>query len=331
MAEEKVLVVEDEFIISHDLMARIANMGYTAVGPAATGRDAIELMRKEHPDVVLMDISLSGNMDGVEAAGHIREEHNVPVIYVTAYSDDSVIERAKPTAPYGYIIKPFVDKELKATIETALYKHAMEEELRRSREQYRALLDASGAVPWEMDASTMKFTYVGAQSGSVLGIEPEDMDNLDKWLRMVHPDDAHGLRELYTGTNKDLTQASEVEYRVKLGEDRLIWIRDTISISGDSSGASKIRGYMQDITLRKEAEIERNRYTQELKEALDRIKTLQGLLPICAWCKKIRDDKGYWQQVEVYVRDRSEAEFTHSICPECKKKVEDDMHGKGKG
>ena len=324
MAETRVLVVEDEYIISRDLMVRLENMGYTPLGPAATGNKAIELTQKEHPDVILMDIALSGDMDGIETADHIRSNFNIPVIYVTAFSDDGVIDRAKPTAPYGYLIKPFIDKELKATIETACYKHGMEEELRQSRLQYRALLDASGAVPWEMDAATMDFTYVGPQSESILGIEPEAMGNLDKWLGMVHPEDSSKVKKLYMEAQGQ-PEGREVEYRVTVDGGRQVWIRDMISRSTDPGGEDSIRGYMQDITQRKEAEIERQRYTDELKEALDRIQTLQGLLPICAWCKKIRDDQGYWQQVEVYIRDRSEADFTHSICPECRKNVEEEM------
>jgi PAS domain S-box-containing protein len=320
----KILVVEDEYIISQDLMVRLENMGYAPLGPAATGDEAIELVSNEQPDVVLMDIALSGEMDGIDTAEQIKTDYNIPVIYVTAFSDDSVVDRAKPTEPYGYLIKPFVDKELKATIETAFYKHQMEDQLRRSREQYRALLNASGAVPWEMDALTKRFTYVGSQSKSVLGISPQDMDSLEKWLGMVHPDDITELRELYAW-GPEHQEGREVEYRVTLGGNRQLWIRDMLSSSGESDGPEMIRGYMQDITIRKQAELERQRYTEEIKEALDRIQTLQGLLPICAWCKKIRDDQGYWQQVEVYVKDHSKAEFTHSICPDCKKQVEEEM------
>jgi len=329
VSKTRVLVVEDEFIISQDLMARLEKMGYTPLGPADTGDEAIELTGIETPHVVLMDISLSGKMDGIEAADRIRSTYNIPVIYVTAFSDDKVIDRAKPTAPYGYLIKPFIDKELKATIETACYKHSMEEKLRESREQYRALLDASGAVPWEMDAATKEFTYVGPQSSTVLGIGPDNMGGLDKWLSMVHPDDAEKVRRGFTEASGS-SEVSEIEYRVNL-ENRHIWIRDMITSSVSSPGEVRIRGYMQNITPGKEAEIARNKYIKELREALDSIRTLHGLLPICAWCKKIRDDKGYWQQVEVYIKERSDADFTHSICPECRKKVEEEeISGKNK-
>jgi len=326
MSKTRVLVVEDEYILSQDLFIRLEKMGYVPLGPAATGNEAIELTENESPHVVLMDIALSGDMDGIEAAGRIGSTFNIPVIYVTAFSDDKVVDRAKTTAPYGYLIKPFIDRELKVTIETACYKHRMEEELRETREQYRALLDASGAVPWEMDTATGEFTYVGPQSSSVLGIGPDDMGNLDKWLSKVDPDDAEKVRGLYTEASRAET-GSEIEYRVNLKGSRQVWIRDWITSSVSARGEIRVRGYMLDITLVKEAEMERNRYINELREALDRIRTLHGLLPICAWCKKIRDDRGYWQQVEVYIKERSDAEFTHSICPECRERVEQEMEG----
>lgn len=324
MRNIKVLVVEDESIIAQDMISRLKRMGYSSVGPAITGEKAIELASSELPDIILMDISLAGDMDGIEVASRIRAKHNIPVIYVTAFSDDKVLDRAKPTAPYGYLIKPFIEKELRATIETALYKHRVEEELRQSREQYLALLEASGAVPWEMDAKTLKFTYVGPQAKTVIGIEPTEMDSFDSWLSRVNADDVQHVKNLYTnaGDNKG---SNEIEYRINLLDGRRLWIRDLVTSATNANGDTRIRGYMLDITIRKEAEIERERHTQEIQEALDRITTLQGLLPICAWCKKIRDDSGYWQQVEVYIKDRSRAEFTHSICPECRKNLEDEI------
>ena len=320
---ERVLIVEDEIIIAQDLMARLKRLGYSILGPATTGAAAIELAKLERPDVILMDISLGGDIDGIEAAAQIKSFSNVPVIYVTAFSDDAVLDRAKPTTPSGYLIKPFVERELKATIETACYRHRMEEELRQSREQYRALLDASGAVPWEMDAKTMEFTYVGAQCSTVFGLAPGDMGRFDTWLGRVHEEDRAEVEKLYRNAAQN-PDGIEVEYRVDPGDGRQLWIRDTLSSSNNSGGELRLRGYMLDITKHMVAKLEREQHNRELKEALDRIKTLHGLLPICAWCKKIRDDKGYWQQVEVYVKERSEAEFTHSICPDCRKDLEDE-------
>ncbi len=129
----QVLIVEDERIVAGDLRARLRRMGYRVVGIASTGADAIHAADEHHPDLVLMDIRLEGAMDGIQAADTIRRTHNIPIIYLSAYADQSTVERAKVTEPFGYLLKPFEDSELRTTIEMALYKRSMEQE-RRSLE-----------------------------------------------------------------------------------------------------------------------------------------------------------------------------------------------------
>jgi len=189
MASTRILVVEDERIVAQDLQRRLDRWGYTVCATAASGQQAIEQAAQTRPDLVLMDIVLQGPMDGVEAAGQIRARDPLPIIYLTAHADADTLQRAKATEPYGYLPKPFEARSLQTTIETALYKHRMEQE--------RAAL------------------------------------------------------------------------------------------------------------------------RHRLQEALATLTTLRGLLPICAACKKIRDDQGYWKQVEAYLSEHSEAQFTHELCPAC--------------
>jgi len=132
MEAVKILIVEDEAIIARDLQRRLENHGYTVVAAVATGEDAILKTAETLPDLVLMDIVLLGDMDGIEAAGRIRSLYGTPIIYVTAYADDRILERAKITEPFGYILKPFDDRELKSIIEMALYKFSIESRLRQS-------------------------------------------------------------------------------------------------------------------------------------------------------------------------------------------------------
>jgi len=132
MPPSKILVVEDENIVARDICVRLEQFGYAVTPPVATGEDAIARARETRPDLVLMDIMLRGPMDGIEAARVIREELNVPVIYLTAYVDDKNLQRAKVTEPFGYLLKPFEERELHITIEMALYKHSMEQQLRQS-------------------------------------------------------------------------------------------------------------------------------------------------------------------------------------------------------
>lgn len=134
-----VLIVEDEKLTSLVLQKKLTNLGYNVCGSVMRGIDAIEEAGSKKPDIVLMDIQLKGDMDGIEAANVIKERYSIPVIFVTAYSDSGTVERAKLTGPFGYIIKPVNEKDLVTNIEIALYKHKIEIELKESQLQLREL------------------------------------------------------------------------------------------------------------------------------------------------------------------------------------------------
>lgn len=185
----RILVVEDEAITAADLQDRLAAMGYAVAGWATSGEDAIEIARREKPDLALMDIVLKGRINGIDAARIVRTELGVPVIFLTANSNDAVLDRAKTSEPFAYLLKPFEERQLRTNIEMALYK-----------------------------------------------------------VRMEH---------------------------------------------------------------------EREQLIRDLQDALAKVKTLSGLLPICAWCKDVRNDEGYWMRVDQYVQEHSDAKFSHGLCPAC--------------
>jgi signal transduction histidine kinase/DNA-binding response OmpR family regulator len=137
----KILVVEDESIVAMDIKNRLVRLGYDVPSVAYAGEEAVEKATKICPDLVLMDIMLRGEMDGIEAARLILERLDVPVVYLTAFSDEDTLQRAKITGPFGYIIKPFEDRELHVALEIALYKHRMEKNLKESEEHLRAARD----------------------------------------------------------------------------------------------------------------------------------------------------------------------------------------------
>jgi DNA-binding NarL/FixJ family response regulator len=199
MPSKKIMVVEDQTLISESIQHSLKKLGYDVAGHASTGEQAVELARRTSPDLVLMDINLPGKLDGIEAAREIRGELSIPVVYLTGYTDPATVQRAQISAPYGYIVKPFAERELEITISIALYRQ-----------------------------------------------------QIDK---------------------------------------------------------------------------ERDRLLVDLQHALAQVKCLSGMLPICCRCKRIRDDRGYWQQIEVYVREHSEADFTHGYCPECAKGVLEESSG----
>jgi len=192
LANEKILIVEDEGIVSLHIKNTLEGLGYTVSGIACSAEDAIMKAMEDRPDLVLMDIVLQGIVDGIDAAEKIRALFNIPVIYLTAHADESTLQRAKTTGPAGYIVKPFKERDLQIGVEFALYKAKMS--------------------------------------------------------------------------------------------------------------------------------AEKNHLVLRLQDALLKIKTLRGMLPICSSCKKVRDDKGYWNQIEQYLREHSGVEFTHSLCPGCAKR-----------
>lgn len=164
MSDVKIMIVEDENITALELRERLEEWGYTVPAVVSTGTQAIQKAAETMPDLVLMDIILKGDMDGVEAAEQIRARLDIPVIYVTAYADERTLQRAKITEPYGYILKPFEERELRIIIEMALYKHLMEKVLKESNrkilaqqkavieeERLKVLLQLAGAAAYELN------------------------------------------------------------------------------------------------------------------------------------------------------------------------------------
>ncbi|MCB9077814.1 MAG: response regulator [Anaerolineaceae bacterium] len=144
MSELKILIVEDEMIVAEDTKDILEGLNYTVVDIASSGEEAIQQVEKLQPDLVLMDINLKGELDGVQAAEQIHRYFDTPVIYVTAYADPQTLQRAKVTAPYGYILKPFKVKELLSVIEITLYKHQTDRKLKESEQWFSTTLSSIG-------------------------------------------------------------------------------------------------------------------------------------------------------------------------------------------
>lgn len=163
MPETKILIVEDEAIVAEDIRNTLQTLGYKISAVVPSGEEAITKIEEDRPDLVLMDIVLKGDMDGIEAASQIYSRFNIPVIYLTAFTDKKTIERAKLTEPFGYIVKPFDDKELHTAVEMALYKYKMENKLRERESWLSTILlsigdavivtDAEGSVQFMNDVA----------------------------------------------------------------------------------------------------------------------------------------------------------------------------------
>jgi PAS domain S-box-containing protein len=144
VTQAKILVVEDEAIVALDTTNRLRDLGYEPSKVVTSGEEAVQTAEEMHPDLVLMDIQLKGKMDGVQAAEQIRSKFDIPVVFMTAHSDDSTIQRAKITQPFGYLFKPFDKRELQIALEVALYKHKMDRRLKESERRLAATLTGIG-------------------------------------------------------------------------------------------------------------------------------------------------------------------------------------------
>lgn len=142
MSAKKLLIVEDERIIAEDIRRIVHNLGYEVLDIVSSGEKALSVVDNTAPDLVLMDIHLDGKMSGIETAEQIYKSHQSPVVYLTAYADEMTLLKAKISEPFGYILKPFDEKELHATIEMAFYKHKMEQALRESEHFLRKVVDS---------------------------------------------------------------------------------------------------------------------------------------------------------------------------------------------
>jgi signal transduction histidine kinase len=141
MSGAKILIVEDEGIVVMELRERLNRLGYEVVGVASSGEEAILKAQETHPDMVLMDIRLQGQMNGIQAAEAIRTRFDIPVIYLTAFADDDTLQKARMTEPFGYLVKPFEERQLHSTLEMALQKHKLEAALRKSQRRQRIYSD----------------------------------------------------------------------------------------------------------------------------------------------------------------------------------------------
>ena len=161
----RILIVEDEAIVAESLKDQLINLGYQVCRTAANGEDAMRIMEHSEPDLVMMDIMLEGPMDGVEVAGRIREKNEIPVIFLTAYSDNETLQRAKITEPFGYLIKPYKERELHTNIEVSLYRHRMEQRVKEHERWLELLLKSisDGVITVGLDGSVTSMSPVAEE------------------------------------------------------------------------------------------------------------------------------------------------------------------------
>ncbi len=179
MRGSRILVVEDEWIVSEDIRVTLEDLGYEIVGVVSSGEEAIRKAQEKKPDLALMDIVLAGEIDGIGAAQCLRDTWNVPVIYLTAYSEKCVQGRTQATDPFGYLLKPFKRSDLRCAIETALYKHQMEMRLMESEQKFRLLYE-NAPSPYQSLDDTGRLLEVNKTWLELFGYAPAEV--IGQWL-----------------------------------------------------------------------------------------------------------------------------------------------------
>ncbi len=174
MTKAKLLIVEDDPIIAEGIINCVKKFGFEVSDSVSSGEDAIESAKKNFPDLILMDIFLRGKRDGIETAGQMQLLYDIPVIYITAYSDKEMLERAKATAPFGYIIKPFKDRELYTAIEIALYRHKTEKKIRENEKWVSTILSSIGDAVIASDING-NITFMNPVACNLTGWQPDDV------------------------------------------------------------------------------------------------------------------------------------------------------------
>jgi PAS domain S-box-containing protein len=257
MDTPRIMIVEDEGIIAQDIKNCLENLGYNVPDVVYTGTEAIEKAAVLRPDLVLMDIVLKGEIDGIETAQEIRNKYNIPIVYLTAYEDDKTLKRAKLTQPLGYILKPFEERYLRSSIEMALYKHKMENKVKENERWLATILKSVGdAVIVTNENLEVKYMNPVAEYLTGWAIESSMDRKLDEVYKVIDEETRETLvnsakRSLQDNTITGLAHSALLITR----EGKEIPIDDTASPMRDDDG--KVNGVVlifQDISERKIAE-----------------------------------------------------------------------------
>lgn len=262
----KILIVEDEVIVARDIQKMLQALGYGPVWTAVSGRAAIETARRELPDLILMDIKLKGHIDGIESAMIVKDEMDIPIVYLTAYADQKTLERAKVTEPFGYLLKPFNIRELHSTVEMALYKHAIVKRLKENERWLSTTLNSisDGVIASDIDGKVVLMNIIAEQ---LTGWRFEEAKgNPVTQIFRVFAGDGRGYLAISSGDPGDASLSVFPGSSVLEARDgRLISIEGNIDQikdeTGKESGAVVV---FRDVTDRQEME-KQLEYAREMK------------------------------------------------------------------
>lgn len=247
----RILIVDDEATIRRILQKSLVQMGYEVAGAAVDGSDAIHLAKVLRPDLVLMDIVMPGEMDGIDAAKKIRAETGIPVIFLTGYADETFISRAQCAEPFGYIVKPYREEELKASIEMALHKKAGEKRLEQQISLYRDMTESPPFIFSVSSGDYSRLLYINPDCERLWHCPAEALTaDPMTFLETVHPEDRPDV--LKGITDQQSGKTTEALYRVVDADGGIRWIRECAYPVAETGGAvSHIVRIAEDVTMRR--------------------------------------------------------------------------------
>ncbi len=265
MDKKRILVVEDERLIAEDIKRTLIKLGYDVTGTVSTGKNALLSIESDRPDLVLMDIVLSDEMNGITTAEKIKSQFRIPVVYLTAYADQTTLERAKQTEPYGYIIKPFSNREILTIIEIAIYKHTLEMKLMESEEKFRDLFESANDVIVVIDRDG-NILDINRRAEEITGFSQKELRKWNIFSDLILPDDREKFREIIRQITEGQQQGCELRWRKQ--DSNIIILEASLAPRFMPDGSlHSIRCILRDITIRKQAEENIGKY-QELLKAL---------------------------------------------------------------
>ena len=312
MSRIRIMVVEDNEDAVLLMRMILEEHEFEICGMFGTGEEAVQYVQELAPDLILMDISLAGEIDGIEATEQIIQIIDVPIIYLSAHTDSKTLERAKITGPFGYIVKPVLAENLYASIEMTLYRHQMELKLKASEEKYRLLVEmSSDAIAIRRDEG---YIYFNRAFSNILGYSDVELAELD--VQEIHTKHGHNMliqSDIQRQGAKN--NLSQYESEIKKKDGSVIEVEVSSAII-EYRGQKASFEVLRDMTDRKAI-------LKQLQESVDKNKSLAGIIPICASCKKIRDEdkeQAPWIDPELFISERlPDVKFSHGICPDCAK------------
>ena len=270
MSNAKIFIVEDEAIVAMNIEKRLQNSGYKVTGIASSSDQVLEKVEIEKPDLVLMDIKIKGTLDGIDTADLIRGKYNLPIIYLTSYTDEETFNRAKMTEPFGYLIKPFETKELTRIIEMALYKNEINKKLIANQHRFEIAVKAGNTCVWELLLDEKKLItdesfieFFRERSNSVI-------ISFSDWLKLFPEEDKYNFMKLIDKCHTANCPELFFEHKIINDVDEEFWVTENaIVLRQDDGKPTRLIGATTDITDRKNSEIELSRSEQRFRSVFE--------------------------------------------------------------